>query len=78
MMVCVTNTMVFATAKIVFAGDTVFLEADTAFAVLEKTIGGAPAVVSHKQPTTRNCEKAGMGAKAPYYTGGPAMCGRQH
>jgi len=53
--------MVFEAEIIISATDTIFLEADTAFSVSEKTVGGAPAVVSQQQPTTRSCEEIGGG-----------------
>jgi hypothetical protein len=61
-LISVVEKMVSVAEIIISATDTVFLEADTAFAVSEKTVGGAPAVVFHKQPTMRSCEKIGGGA----------------
>ena len=57
MIICVPEKMVFEAEMIISARKTVLLEADTAFAVSEKTVGGAPAVVFHQQPTTRSCEE---------------------
>ena len=61
-LISVVEKMVSEAETIISATDTVFLEADTAFAVLEKTVGGAPTVVFHQQPTRRSCEKIGGGA----------------
>jgi hypothetical protein len=64
--ISVLEMMISEAEIIISATDTVSLEADTAFSVSEKTVGGAPAVVFHQQPTTRSCEKIGEGApRAP-------------
>ncbi len=33
---------------------------ETAFAVSEKIVGAAPAIVFHQQPTIRSCEKLAL------------------
>jgi hypothetical protein len=60
--ISVVEKMVSEAEIIISATGTVFLVADTAFSVSEKTVGGASAVVLHRQPTTRSCEKIGDGA----------------
>jgi hypothetical protein len=60
--ISIVEKMISEAEIIISATDTVFLEADTAFSVSEKTVGGAPAVVFHQQPTTGSCEKIGEGA----------------
>jgi hypothetical protein len=52
MIISVLEKMVSEAQIIISATDTISLEADTAFCVSEKTVGGAPAVVFHQQPTT--------------------------
>jgi hypothetical protein len=43
--------------KMVSEAEIIISATDTAFAVSEKMVGGAPAVVVHQQPTIRSCEK---------------------
>ena len=53
---CLAHGAVGGTKSIISATDTVFLEADTAFSVSEKTLGGAAVVVFPQQPTTAHAK----------------------
>jgi hypothetical protein len=51
------EALISVVEKIVSEAEIIISATDTAFAVSEKTVGGAPAVVFHQQPTIRSCEK---------------------
>jgi hypothetical protein len=45
--------------KIFFVSENILFTTKNIFAVSEKTVGEAPAIVFHQQPTIRSCEKMG-------------------
>jgi hypothetical protein len=51
------EALISVVGKMVSEAEIIISATDTAFAVSEKTVGGAPAVVFHQQSTIRSCEK---------------------
>ena len=57
--IVIVQIMVGALQTLFSEAELTFDALENSFSVAEKTVGGAPAVVFHQQPTIRSCEKMG-------------------